>query len=152
MPIDSETDVEKVEIVRDEQDNVQRPANTAEQQATQGAIDAAKNELLSKLDTVGTPPIEDRGRPVAVNISAGETVVVPVGVAWDVSATVQDRARSTSIQSPSGESSPLRTNAPDDPYTNHYYGNPELTLHEGWKLVTSRSEDSVNIGGWEVDI
>jgi len=45
MPVDTETDVEKVEIVRDEQGDVQRPANTAEQQATQTAVESAESAV-----------------------------------------------------------------------------------------------------------
>jgi len=47
MPVDTETDVEKVEIVRDEQGDVQRPANTSEQEQTRTAIVAAVDTVVS---------------------------------------------------------------------------------------------------------
>jgi len=154
MPIDSETDVEKVEIVRDEQDNVQRPANTAEQQATQDAIDAAKNELLTKLDTVGADPIEKRGTPVEVRLSNGEQVTVPDGVAWVVTLHLGNNSTSGSEihyvpsgMDPEFNERNLTAATADKGWSN---GSPTTILHAGG--IVGVSGDTSHILGWEVPV
>jgi hypothetical protein len=146
--------VEAIKAVTDDDENEQSPANTAEQQAIQTAVESAKTEIVDAVNAqVSAPPIEDRGTPISIQLSQAETTTVPDQSTWRVTISAVGGDMSNDDEAfVSLDGSTLIALHSDNGDNIKQTHSTEIWLHSGQEVKAANLGDFqvVHINGWEL--